>query len=118
MFYGAIHRGTHILVYILCLLYILVYSCRAISRDVYRGERPMGVQYHLAFKTSDIRGAGTSANVFLIMHSHQASGAKHHLAATPHDFDRCAAPFTAHTSRPHRTIRAQTQHKHNTTQHE
>lgn len=67
--------------------------CRAISRDVYRGERPVGVQYSLAIKTSDRRGAGTSANVFLIMHGHQASGAHHHLTATPHDFDRCAASF-------------------------
>ncbi|KAL3141352.1 hypothetical protein ABBQ32_004935 [Trebouxia sp. C0010 RCD-2024] len=67
----------------------------AISRDIYRGERPAGVRYHLAFKTSDIRGAGTSANVFLVMHGQQASGAKHQLSAAPHDFDRgCSDQFT------------------------
>lgn len=65
--------------------------CRAISRDLYRGERPLGVHYCLEIKTSDMRGAGTSVNVFLIMHGHQASSAKHHLAAAPHDFDRYPA---------------------------
>ena len=64
--------------------------CRAISRDIYRGERPAAVQYLLALKTSDMRGAGTSANVHLTMHGHQASGATHTLTASPHDFDRYA----------------------------
>lgn len=77
----------------LCRIKCILCSCmcRAISRDLYRGERPLGVHYRLELKTSDMRGAGTSANVFLIMHGHQASSAKHHLAATPHDFDRYPA---------------------------
>ncbi|DBA69854.1 TPA: hypothetical protein ACH3X2_012566 [Trebouxia sp. C0005] len=60
----------------------------ATSRDIYRGKRPAGVQYHLAVKTGDVRGAGTSANVYLIMHGQEASGRKHQLTAGPRDFDR------------------------------
>ncbi len=62
--------------------------CRAVSRVIYRGNRPAGVQYQLAVKTGDVRGAGTSANVYLIMHGVEASGRKHQLTAGPHDFDR------------------------------
>ncbi|DBB10366.1 TPA: hypothetical protein ACH3X3_001925 [Trebouxia sp. C0006] len=60
----------------------------AISRNIYRGKRPAGVQYQLAVQTGDVRGAGTSANVYLIMHGREASGRKHQLTAGPHDFDR------------------------------
>ena len=64
------------------------YKCRAISRDLYRGKRPTGVQYQLTLKTSDVRGAGSSANVHLAMHGQQRSGAKHQLGGGPHNFDR------------------------------
>ena len=58
------------------------------SRSLLRGRRPTGVQYQIAAKTSDMRGAGTSANVYLTMHGQQASGSKHELTVGPHDFDR------------------------------
>ena len=67
---------------------VLALLCSAISRSLYRGRRPKGVQYQVAVKTSDMRGAGTSANVYLTMHGQQASGSKHQLTAGPHDFDR------------------------------
>lgn len=40
--------------------------------------------------TSDLRGAGTDANVHLIMHGMLGDGKRHILTSGPDDFDRCA----------------------------
>ncbi len=38
--------------------------------------------------TSDLRGAGTDANVHLVMHGTLGDGDRHILTSGPHDFDR------------------------------
>jgi hypothetical protein len=41
--------------------------------------------------TSDLRGAGTDANVHLVMHGTLGDGVRHILTSGHDDFDRCCA---------------------------
>ena len=63
-------------------------ACRAISRELHRGERPRRVQYHVAVATSDVRGASTSADVYITLHGEQSSGVKLDLSGGPDVFNR------------------------------
>lgn len=61
---------------------------RATSRDLYKRERPKAVQYAVAITTSDVRGASTSADVYIVLHGDQQSGDKHELAGGADVFNR------------------------------
>ena len=72
----------------LCFHVLLAICCRALSREIHKGQRPRQVQYHIGITTSDVRRAGTSADVYITLHGQQSSGVKHELNGGPDVFDR------------------------------
>jgi hypothetical protein len=64
-----------------------------ISRILYAGHASALLPYSVVVHTSDVRGAGTDANVHLIMHGTLGSGLSHTLTSGPQDFERCAGRF-------------------------
>lgn len=61
-------------------------------RDLHAGPRPARVTYRVTTLTSDLRGAGTDANVSVQLHGRRGDGRRLELAAGPQDFERWAQP--------------------------
>ncbi|GLC54185.1 hypothetical protein PLESTB_000832700 [Pleodorina starrii] len=62
-------------------------DCR-ISRILFAGHAQPYIQYKVVTHTSDVRGAGTDANVHLVMHGALGDGARHILSSGADDFER------------------------------
>ncbi|GIL93966.1 hypothetical protein Vretimale_245 [Volvox reticuliferus] len=62
-------------------------DCR-ISRILFAGHATPYIQYKVVTYTSDIRGAGTDANVHFVMHGALGDGARHILSSGTDDFER------------------------------
>ncbi|KAG2501257.1 hypothetical protein HYH03_001064 [Edaphochlamys debaryana] len=62
-------------------------DCR-ISRILFAGHATPYIQYKVRTVTSDLRGAGTDANVHLIMHGALGDGVRHILSSGVDDFER------------------------------
>jgi hypothetical protein len=66
----------------------VVLSHRRVMRDLRPGARADLATYKVTTFTSDIRGADTTANVYIILHGCRGDGVRHGLATGPHDFER------------------------------
>ncbi|KAG2432966.1 hypothetical protein HXX76_008694 [Chlamydomonas incerta] len=62
-------------------------DCR-ISRILFAGHATPYIQYKVTTFTSDIRGAGTDANVHFVMHGTLGDGTRHILSSGQDDFER------------------------------
>ncbi|KXZ51726.1 hypothetical protein GPECTOR_11g173 [Gonium pectorale] len=64
-------------------------DCR-ISRILFAGHATPYIQYKVVTVTSDLRGAGTDANVHFMMHGVLGDGQRHILSSGADDFERYA----------------------------
>jgi hypothetical protein len=68
------------------------YEDGGISRVLLAGSSRPPVTYRVQVTTSDLRGAGTDANVYLQLHGLLGDGVQHQLLGGATSFDRWAVP--------------------------
>lgn len=72
------------------------YEDGSISRVLSAGSSRPPVTFKALVVTSDMRGAGTDANVYLQLHGLLGDGSQHQLLGSATAFDRCGTCCSSH----------------------